>query len=70
MTKLTGIAGNVVDGMVTGKFLGENAMAAFGFSNTVMFDIDTKIVARVDSANDLIIYRDCTPLERATKLKI
>ena len=35
MTMLTGIVGSVVDGMVTGKYLGENAMAAFGFTATV-----------------------------------
>ena len=35
MTMLTGIAGSVVDGMVTGKFLGEEAMAAFGFTTAV-----------------------------------
>ena len=39
MTMLTGIVGNVVDGMVTGKFLGENAMAAFGFTNTVTLTV-------------------------------
>ncbi len=35
MTMLTGIVGSVVDAMITGKFLGENAMAAFGFTSTV-----------------------------------
>lgn len=35
LTMLTGIAGSVVDGMVTGKFLGEEAMAAFGFTTAV-----------------------------------
>lgn len=35
MTMLTGIVGSVVDGMVTGKYLGEDAMAAFGFTATV-----------------------------------
>lgn len=35
MTMLTGIAGSVVDGMVTGKYLGENALAAFGYTATV-----------------------------------
>ena len=35
MTMLTGIVGSVVDGMVTGRFLGENAMAAFGFTTSV-----------------------------------
>ena len=44
LTMLTGIAGSVVDGMVTGKFLGEAAMAAFGFTNTV-----TLLVAIVGS---------------------
>lgn len=35
MTMLTGIVGSVVDGAVTGRFLGENAMAAFGFTTPV-----------------------------------
>ena len=35
MTQLIGIIGMVVDGMVTGKFLGEDAMAAYGFTSTV-----------------------------------
>ena len=35
MTMLTGIAGSVVDGMVTGKYLGENALAAFAYTATV-----------------------------------
>ncbi|OON84868.1 hypothetical protein BXO88_15180 [Oribacterium sp. C9] len=35
MTMFTGIVGSVVDGMVTGRFLGENAMASFGFTNSV-----------------------------------
>jgi len=35
LTMVTGIAGNLVDGMVTGKFLGETAMAAFGFTTTM-----------------------------------
>lgn len=35
MTMLTGIAGSVIDGMVTGKFLGEDALAAFGFTTAV-----------------------------------
>ena len=35
MTQLIGIIGMVVDGMVVGKFLGEDAMAAYGFTATV-----------------------------------
>lgn len=35
MAQLIGIIGMVVDGMVTGKFLGEDAMAAYGFTSTV-----------------------------------
>ncbi len=35
LTTLTGIIGSVVDGMVTGKYLGETSMAAFGFTTVV-----------------------------------
>lgn len=39
MTMLTGIIGNVVDGMVTGRFLGMDAMAAYGFNNSVILAV-------------------------------
>ncbi len=35
MAMLIGIIGSVVDGMITGSFLGEEAMAAFGFTSCV-----------------------------------
>ena len=35
LSSLIGIIGSVVDGMVIGRFLGEEAMAAFGFTNPV-----------------------------------
>ncbi len=35
MIQLIGIIGNVIDGMVTGRFLGENAIVAYGLSVTV-----------------------------------
>ena len=39
MTMLAGIAGNLVDGAVTGKFLGEDAIAAFGFTSAVSLTV-------------------------------
>lgn len=39
MTSFIGIAGSVVDGMVTGKFLGVEAMAAFGFTNCITLTV-------------------------------
>lgn len=35
MSMLVGIAGCVIDGMIIGRFLGEDAMAAFGFASSV-----------------------------------
>ena len=35
MSMLVGIAGCVIDGMIIGRFLGEEAMAAFGFAGSV-----------------------------------
>ena len=35
MSMLVGIAGCVIDGMIIGRFLGEEAMAAFGFASSV-----------------------------------
>ena len=39
MTMLTGIAGSVIDGMLTGKFLGEDALAAYGFTTAVSLTV-------------------------------
>lgn len=39
MIQLIGIIGNVADGMVTGRFLGEDAITAYGFSTTVIMVI-------------------------------
>ncbi len=39
MIQLIGIIGNVVNGMVIGKFLGENAMASFSFTSSVSLTV-------------------------------
>ena len=39
LMQLVGIAGSVIDGMVTGQFLGEEAMAAFSFTSAVSMTV-------------------------------
>ena len=57
MTMLTGIIGSVIDGMITGKFLGQDAMAAFGFTSSISLAV--AIVGSIISTGASVICGKC-----------
>lgn len=57
MTMLTGIIGSLVDGMITGNFLGQDAMAAFGFTSSV--SLAAAIIGSIISTGASVVCSKC-----------